>query len=151
MAFGVTHTVPVLVVMLMSVLMAVHQANVALVSVQVNIRGVDIQYETAGTGTPVVWGHGLTSSRADDLMPPVMVDWDRVAQHAQVTRYDARGHGISGYTPEPEGYTWAELAQDQLAFLSHLQREQGHDRVALGGVDGCGYRIAYRGIGPASS
>jgi pimeloyl-ACP methyl ester carboxylesterase len=94
------------------------------------LRGVEIDHETAGTGRPVVWGHGLTSSRVDEAVPPVMIDWPRVSDHCALTRYDARGHGASGYTPEPEGYAWAELAKDQLALLDHL----GLASVVLGGA-----------------
>lgn len=97
---------------------------------QTEVRGVQISYETVGSGRPFVWGHGLTSSRADDGKPPVMIDWERVANHVEVTRYDARGHGESAFTAEPEGYSWAELSKDQLELLDQL----GMDRVILGGA-----------------
>ncbi len=96
----------------------------------INVRDVDISYDTAGSGRPVVWGHGLTSSRADESVPPVMIDWSKVSEHCALTRYDARGHGASGYTEEAEGYAWAELARDQVELLDHL----GLDDIIIGGA-----------------
>ena len=94
------------------------------------LRGVKIGYETVGVGRSVLWGHGLTSSRADEAVPPVMIDWPRVAEHCALTRYDARGHGASDYTAEPEGYAWSELAKDQVALIEHLDLGS----VVLGGA-----------------
>lgn len=97
---------------------------------QVNIRGVDIDYELTGSGRRFVWGHGLTSSRADEDAPPALIDFSRLATAAGVVRYDARGHGRSGFTADPQHYRWEELAADQLALADHL----GVDRFAAGGA-----------------
>jgi len=94
------------------------------------LRGAKIDYETVGVGRSVLWGHGLTSSRADEAVPPVMIDWPRVAEHCALTRYDARGHGSSDYTAEPEEYAWSELAKDQVALIEHLDLGS----VVLGGA-----------------
>jgi 3-oxoadipate enol-lactonase len=96
------------------------------------IRRSRIAYETTGEGTELIWGHGLSQSRALEAAAP-LVDWSRVQAH--VTRYDARGHGESDSTQELSGYTWAALAQDQLALADHL----GIDRyIAAGASMGCG-------------
>lgn len=106
------------------------------------IRGVEIDHEVVGPSSQadrsdwIVWGHGLTSSRAVEDERP-MVDWSVVAEATArpVLRYDARGHGLSGSTPEPERYSWADLALDQLA----LADANGIDRYVAGGASmGCG-------------
>lgn len=97
---------------------------------QVNLRGVDIDYESAGSGPTLVWGHGLSSSRADEDSPPTLIDFSRLATASTVVRYDARGHGLSGFTHDPQHYRWQELAADQLALVDHL----GIDGFAVGGA-----------------
>ncbi len=93
------------------------------------IRGVDLAFERAGTGPTLVWGHGLTSSRGseDDL---ALIDWQRVRSVADLVRYDARGHGESGFTERPDDYGWDRLALDQLALWDHL----GIERAIAGGA-----------------
>jgi 3-oxoadipate enol-lactonase len=100
----------------------------------VEVRGVRLAYELRGEGLPLVWGHGLTSSRArdDDLRP---LDWDKLAQATQLLRYDARGHGRSGTSTVPADSSWSSLARDQLALADAL----GIDRYVTGGASmGCG-------------
>ena len=67
----------------------------------------------------MVWGHGLTSSRArdDDLR---LLDWDRLARATRLVRYDARGHGRSGSSTVPADSSWSSLARDQLALADAL-------------------------------
>jgi pimeloyl-ACP methyl ester carboxylesterase len=99
-----------------------------------SIRGVELDHERQGSGRTLVWGHGLTSSRADEAVPPVLVDWPEATRHLDVVRYDARGHGRSGYTPDPRGYGWDRMALDQLALADEL----GIDRYVAGGASlGC--------------
>jgi 3-oxoadipate enol-lactonase len=100
----------------------------------VTIRGVELDHDLTGSGaTTLVWGHGLSSSRADEDRTGTL-DWSTLGGGA-VLRYDARGHGRSGYTPDPRSYSWAELAQDQLALASAL----GVGRYIAGGASmGCG-------------
>ena len=98
-----------------------------------NVRGVDLAYEFGGDGPTVVWGHGLTSSMAkeNDLG---MLDWPSIRRHARVLRYDARGHGASDSTADPQTYHWRELALDQLALTTAL----GIDVYVAGGASmGC--------------
>lgn len=98
----------------------------------ITVRGALIAYEQSGDGPDLIWGHGLSQSRADESVL-ALVDWSRVP--ARVTRYDARGHGESESTPDLDAYSWAELATDQLALADAL----GIDRyVAAGASMGCG-------------
>ncbi len=79
-----------------------------------------------------MWGHGLTSSRAAEDASP-LVDWSGIS--AEVTRYDARGHGESASTPNNDEYSWESLAHDQLALADEL----GIDTYIAGGASmGCG-------------
>ena len=62
------------------------------------------------------------------------VDWAIVRRAATVVRYDARGHGRSGSTPDTGAYHWRSLALDQFALADHL----GIDRyVSAGASMGC--------------
>jgi len=48
------------------------------------------------------------------------VDWAQLDQAHRILRYDARGHGESSSTSDPEGYSWENLARDQLALADAL-------------------------------
>jgi pimeloyl-ACP methyl ester carboxylesterase len=96
------------------------------------IRGAEIAYEVNGSGQPLIWGHGLSQTRLTDSALPLL-DWNGVP--ARVVRYDARGHGASETTEDLDGYSWSELARDQLALADHLQIDT---YVAAGASMGCG-------------
>ncbi len=85
--------------------------------VRTTVADVELVHATTGAGPDLIWGHGLTSSRANEDEAP-LIDWRRVP--ARVTRYDARGHGRSEATPELAAYRWAALAADQLALADAL-------------------------------
>lgn len=95
------------------------------------IRGASIDWDSGGATNvpPLIWGHGLTSSRADEDRFP-LIDMARVREHATVVRYDANGHGESSTLTEPERGSWAALARDQIELIDYL----GIDRVILGGA-----------------
>ena len=94
-------------------------------------RGADLWYDTHGPdrGTPLIWGHGLTSSSGIEAAFP-LVDLGELERDRRVVRYDARGHGLSSVLDDPTKGSWAELAEDQRALIDHL----GFDRVCVGGV-----------------
>ena len=84
----------------------------------VRIRGIDLAYEDVGPtedgaldGTPLVWGHGLSRSVAEDNEFP-MIDWQRIRRTRRVVRFDARGHGESGPLATPDDGAWDRLALD---------------------------------------
>lgn len=95
------------------------------------IRGCDLAYDVRGSGdaAPLVWGHGLTSSRADEDRV-ALLDIGRLATARPLVRYDARGHGESGDILDPSDGDWAALALDEIGLIDHL----GLDRVVLGGA-----------------
>lgn len=95
----------------------------------VEVRGVDLAVEDTGTGTPVLWGHGLTSSMAAEAAMGMGVA-DLPGDRYRLIRYDARGHGESGATADPADYAYPSLAADQLALADAL----GLDRFVSGGM-----------------
>jgi pimeloyl-ACP methyl ester carboxylesterase len=91
------------------------------------IRDCTIEWGRSGDGIDVVWGHGLTQSRAlEDRRQ--LIDWANT--DARVVRYDARGHGASESTPGLDGYGWDQLALDQLALADVI----GLDRYVAAGA-----------------
>ncbi len=86
---------------------------------RITVRGVSLAHDLDGSGPDVVWGHGLTSSTAseDELG---LIDWSEIRAGHRVLRYDARGHGESDSTEEADGYSWQNLALDQLALADSL-------------------------------
>lgn len=82
-----------------------------------------------GDATPLLWAHGLTSSRArEDRFP--LVDHARLASDRRVIRYDARGHGESSGSQDERAYGADRLARDLLALADAL----GIERFASGGI-----------------
>lgn len=98
---------------------------------KMSVRGTVLDYDIVGAGDapPLVWGHGLTSSRGIVAAFP-FVDLSAVGKRRAVVRYDARGHGLSSAIEDPTKGSWAELALDQIALIDEL----GFGRVAVGGV-----------------
>lgn len=97
----------------------------------VPVRGCELVYDVVGSGDgfPFVWGHGLTSSRADEDRLPLL-DVDRIGADRLVVRFDARGHGESGDISDAAEGDWATLALDEIGLIDHL----GLDRIVLAGA-----------------
>lgn len=101
----------------------------------VGVRNIDLAYEDAGPtadapdAAPLVWGHGLSRSVAEDDQFP-MIDWVRVRERRRVVRFDARGHGESGPLASPAEGAWDQLALDEVGLIDAL----GLDEVVLGGA-----------------
>lgn len=75
-----------------------------------DINGARLHYETAGAGEPVLLlhtGNGSTEIWAGQF--------ERLAEHHQVTRFDLRGFGRSDYPPGP--FLWPADARDLLRHL----------------------------------
>jgi len=71
-------------------------------------------------------------NRASDAVMGLL-DWNQIP--VSVVRYDARGHGESESTPDTKGYSWRELASDQLALADALAIGT---YVSAGASMGCG-------------
>jgi len=79
----------------------------------VRVGAIDLAYEEHGAGErPFVLVHGFTGSRDDwrEMLPPL-------AAHGRTVAIDLRGHGDSTNTGDAASYTFAQLADDVLAFL----------------------------------
>jgi 3-oxoadipate enol-lactonase len=78
------------------------------------IRNLNFNVRTAGTGTPFVWSHGLISSMAtEDRLD--WFQWGSFPSSLKLVRYDVRGHGKTQASYKPEDYHWRSLGQDMLA------------------------------------
>ena len=103
------------------------------------INSVQLHYEVAGEGLPVVFLHGLMGSIARSRL--FGEDMDGLAGRGfRLVTYDARGHGESGFSEDEADYTWTAHANDLRALLDEL----GIERAYLGGGSmGAGVSIAF--------
>ena len=73
-------------------------------------------------------------ARADEQPPPGgrgrIFDWSGLTDRFRVIRYDARGHGESDATANPDDYAYPLLGADALALATAL----GVDRFVAGGA-----------------
>jgi 3-oxoadipate enol-lactonase len=100
-----------------------------------SVNGIDLYYETFGTGFPLVLAHGYcTSINLWQHQIPLL------SQRYQVIAYDARGHGLSSAPAGKEHYTLQHLVDDMHALLRHLGIAQayiaGH---SMGGATTAGF------------
>ena len=71
---------------------------------------VELAVRQRGNGIPMIWGHNLLGSiRVDDQTQ--IWDWQEMERHSLLVRYDARGHGNSDGSYDPQEYRWDHLAQ----------------------------------------
>jgi 3-oxoadipate enol-lactonase len=100
---------------------------------EMHVRGVDLAVRESGHGWPLFWGHGLVGSMTQDD-DAGLLDWASLAQSVRLVRFDARGHGGSETTLDPNDYCWAELSHDLWALADAL----GAPTPVLGGFSmGC--------------
>lgn len=85
----------------------------------VEVAGAQLDYELTGDSGPlIVQLHGLMSSRAKDAQ--MGLDLSHALTGHRVLRLDARGHGGSTGTTDPDDYRWESLSTDLLAVLDVL-------------------------------
>jgi pimeloyl-ACP methyl ester carboxylesterase len=115
--------------------------------------GVNLFYEEAGSGTPVIFVHEFAGDRRS---------WEPQLRHFahryRAIAYDARGYPPSDIPPDPSQYSQARAADDIAAVLDHLGIAKAHvvglsmggfatlhfgfrhpDRALSLCVGGCGY------------
>jgi len=84
---------------------------------------VRVHYEVEGSGPPIVLQHGFSDS---------LESWreygyvDALAPDHQVILIDARGHGQSDKSYEPEDYSYDKIAADVTSVLDDLSLERVH-------------------------
>jgi 3-oxoadipate enol-lactonase len=84
-----------------------------------NIRGLELNVQIVGEGTPFIWGHGLMSSiEGEDELD--WFQWSSFPKNLKLVRYDARGHGRSQPSYRPEDYHWFNLGQDMVAVADAI-------------------------------
>src|SRR6476469_2554221 len=90
------------------------------------VNGVQIAYETAGSGFPLLLMHGFPRSR---------LTWKKVmpalSERFTVVAADRRGYGDSEHPAPPAPYDSGTIAQDHL----ELMRQLGFDRLVAVGHD----------------
>lgn len=82
--------------------------------------GLQLAYEVAGSGPPVLLIHGFASSGKVNWVDTGWVETLAGAGYTAIT-LDNRGHGASEKPHDPEAYHPAVMAQDALALLDHLE------------------------------
>jgi 3-oxoadipate enol-lactonase len=92
------------------------------------VNGIDLNVRVLGDGIPFIWGHGLMASMAMDDATRLF-QMERPVEGERLVRYDARGHGGSQVSENPDDYLWPNLARDMLALADTL----GIERFIAGG------------------
>jgi pimeloyl-ACP methyl ester carboxylesterase len=88
-----------------------------------NSGGVEIAYQTAGEGPPVLLVHGFASNARVNWWD---TGWVKTLTEAgrRVITFDHRGHGASEKLYDPSLYPAAEMAEDARRLLDHLEIAQ---------------------------
>jgi pimeloyl-ACP methyl ester carboxylesterase len=95
---------------------------------RLNIGDVELYYEIAGQGEPLLFMHGLGSSSRD-----WQLQVEFFAERYRVVAFDARGHGQSGKPPGPYGIPL--FAQDTARLIEALDLAPVHVvGVSMGGM-----------------
>src|SRR3954452_3143583 len=86
---------------------------------------VDIDYDVAGTGEPVLLIHGFASNARVNWADTGWVDALVRAGFEAIT-FDNRGHGKSGTPYDPAAYEPAIMAEDACRLLDRLSITRAH-------------------------
>jgi pimeloyl-ACP methyl ester carboxylesterase len=89
------------------------------------VNGIQLYYEEAGSGPPLVWVHGFGCG---------IRSWDpqvrELSGARRVITYDVRGFGLSDAPEEAAAYSQQQSVADLAALIEHL----GIERAAVGGL-----------------
>jgi len=81
----------------------------------ITVNGVRLHYQERGSGTAMVWAHGLAGT---------WQGWEEVMGFFQnryrVIAYDARGHGCSEKPERPEAYSQDIMVEDMRGLMDAL-------------------------------
>lgn len=99
-----------------------------------NSGGVEIAFQEAGVGSPILLIHGFASNARVNWWD---TSWVRTLTEAgrRVISFDHRGHGASQKLYDPALYPAAEMAEDARRLLDHL---------GIGQADVMGYSMGAR-------
>lgn len=99
---------------------------------------VELYFETAGEGTPLVLYHGFMGTLEHNY------HWLHMFPNYRLILLDARGHGKSGKPHDPSAYALSERTLDVIAILDHLGINRTHYLgYSMGGWIGLGLASAY--------
>ncbi|MCH8989246.1 MAG: alpha/beta fold hydrolase [Chloroflexi bacterium] len=101
--------------------------------------GVDIHYQVAGQGYPLVWSHEF----AGDI-----TSWEPqvnfFSRRYQIITYCHRGYPPSGVPGDPAAYSQDHLVEDLNRLLQHLGIEQAYiGGLSMGGTVAISFAIAH--------
>ena len=103
----------------------------------IELGNIELNYQIAGDGEPLLLIHGLGSSGRDWELQV-----DHFSNHFKVITFDLRGHGKSGKPPGP--YSIKLFAEDSARLLSSLDCSPAHIMgISLGGMVGFQMGIDY--------
>lgn len=102
-----------------------------------HIGEADLNVQSSGDGSPLVWAHGLMSSiETEDALG--WFGWGEPPEAVRLIRYDARGHGNSSAPKGTDTYQWRNLGSDMLAVAD----AENAPRFIAGGMSmGCASAI----------
>jgi len=106
---------------------------------KINRDGVDIYYESAGSGPAILLSHGYS---ATTRMWTGQVE--ALKDRYQVVTWDMRGHGQSDSPDDPSAYSEKATVDDAAAILRHLGIETAViGGLSLGGYMSLAFNLAY--------
>ena len=101
--------------------------------------GVEIYYQVAGEGYPLVWSHEFAGDIAS-WEPQV----NFFSRRYQVITYCHRGYPPSGVPDDPEAYSQDHLVEDLYRLLQHLGVNQAYiGGLSMGGAVAISFAIAH--------
>ena len=117
-------------------LVSCNHAEVPVKSGTVKVNGVDLYYEVAGRGEPLVLIHGNGGDRRH---------WDfqfePLSKEFQIIRYDVRGYGKSVFTNPDIEFSHHD---DLKALLGYLEIESAHiSGISMGSGIAIDFALAY--------
>lgn len=105
----------------------------------VKINGVNLYYETHGSGFPLVFVYGLGGNTG--MWAPQV---EAFSAHYRFITWDPRGHGKSDSPADPKHYGLKNNAADLHALLDHLGIERAYiGGLSMGGGIAATYALAH--------
>jgi len=117
----------------------------------VSVNGIDLYYEEAGAGPPIIFSHEFAGSL--ESWEPQLRFFSR---RYRVIAYNHRGYPPSTVPDDPAAYSEEQLVADLLGLLDTLQIDRSHIvGLSMGGAVALKFAIGHsdrcRGNGPRTS
>ena len=95
-------------------------------------EGIEIAYESYGTGQPIILVHGFASNGAINWVDTGWVKLLVDSGYTPIT-IDNRGHGLSEKLYDPALYPAKTMARDVIGLIDHLGLVETHGPVPIMG------------------